>query len=156
MRDGLLVRPATADDAAFARTTHHAAFREVVERQFGPWDEARQDAFFDSFWRQGGTEIVELDGARCGYLDVVEHDDHVQVREIVLHPDVLGRGIGTELLGGVFARGKPVRLGVLLENHRARALYERLGFTETGRDAAHHLMQRDADGREAAAVRCCR
>jgi ribosomal protein S18 acetylase RimI-like enzyme len=144
VRDGLLVRPSTAEDEAFARDCHHVAFRDVVERQFGPWDEARQDAFFATAWRTGRCSIVELDGVRCGYLVVADLGDAMHVGEIVLHPDFHGRGLGTELLEDVFRRGKPVRLGVLFENHRARALYERLGFREIGRDGAHALMQRDA------------
>jgi ribosomal protein S18 acetylase RimI-like enzyme len=143
--DGLLVRPATDDDEAFVRAAHHVAFRDVVERQFGPWDEARQDVFFDTVWRHGGMQVVECDGHRCGYLLVDEHADEVVVGEIVLHPDVHGRGIGTRLLRDVFAVGKPVRLQVLHENRRARALYERLGFTQTGSTSTHHLMWRAAD-----------
>lgn len=144
MRDALLIRSATADDEEFARTTHHAAFRDVVVRQFGPWDEARQDGFFAAKWALGGTDIVELDGERCGFLLVDERDDVVLLSEIVLHPSFHGRGIGTELLRGIFERGKPVRLQVLYENHRARALYERLGFVAIGDSGTHTVMERRA------------
>ena len=36
-------RPATSSDTEFARISHHAAYRDVVRRQFGAWDEALQD-----------------------------------------------------------------------------------------------------------------
>lgn len=123
------------------RATHHAAFRDVVERQFGPWDEAQQDAFFDGFLREHPAQIIEVDGQPCAYLAVTEHDDVVFVNEIVVHPDFQNRGIGRTLLESVIARGKPVRLGVLFEN-RARSLYERLGFTIAGQNATHHLLFR--------------
>jgi ribosomal protein S18 acetylase RimI-like enzyme len=138
---GLLIRPATPDDEAFARATHHAAFRDVVERQFGPWDEAQQDGFFGGFWAGNDVDIVEVDGTPCGYLAVSERDDLVHVVEIVVHPDFQNRGIGRTLLEQIIGRGKPVHLGVLFEN-RARALYERLGFAVAGRNATHHLMVR--------------
>jgi ribosomal protein S18 acetylase RimI-like enzyme len=135
----LLIRPARPEDEAFMRATHHAGFRDVVERQFGPWDEAQQDRFFDGFLRDHRADIVELDGVPCGYLALTELDDLVFVNEIVVHPDFQGRGIGRTLLESVIAKGKSVRLGVLFEN-RARALYEQLGFTIVGQNATHHLM----------------
>jgi ribosomal protein S18 acetylase RimI-like enzyme len=144
VRDPLLIRPATADDEAFARECHHRALHDVVTRQFGPWNDALQDGFFDGWWRQGRAQIVEVDGVASGYIDVLDRDDHVVVNELVLLPEVHGRGIGTELLTDVFALGKPVRLLVLHENHRARALYERLGFVAVDRDSTHDLMRRDA------------
>ena len=36
-------RPATSNDTEFARISYHAAYRDVVCRQFGAWDEALQD-----------------------------------------------------------------------------------------------------------------
>lgn len=42
----LEMRAAQEGDREFARLAHHAAYRDVVERQFGPWDEASQDDFF--------------------------------------------------------------------------------------------------------------
>ncbi len=61
---------------------------------------------------------------------------------IVIAPAFQNRGIGTQLMHDVIARGKPVQLGVLFENHRARALYERLGFLEIGRTDTHYQMIR--------------
>lgn len=143
MPHALLTRPATPHDEAFAREVHHTALRDVVVRQFGPWDDALQDGFFDRFWRGHDVQIVEVDGVRCGYLGIAVHDDAVHVNELVLHPDAHGRGIGTRLLADVFALGKPVVLQVLHENHRARALYQRLGFTAIDRNATHDVLRRD-------------
>lgn len=46
----LEMRAAQEGDMEFARLAHHAAYRDVVERQFGPWDEASQDDFFAADW----------------------------------------------------------------------------------------------------------
>ena len=43
-------RAATVADRAFACRTHHLAYRDVVERQFGAWVEEQQDGFFQSSW----------------------------------------------------------------------------------------------------------
>ena len=142
-------RPALETDADFARRVHHRAYREVVERQFGLWDEAQQDRFFDGDWRAGGFEIVLCDGVPCGYLCVEDRPDDVHVREIVLLPEFQGRGIGSRLLSDVIAharqRGVPVRLGTHHQN-RAQRLYRRLGFREIGRTGTHLLFERSTDG----------
>lgn len=41
------MRPAVPADTHFARRVHHAAYREVVERQFGSCNEEQQDRFLE-------------------------------------------------------------------------------------------------------------
>jgi GNAT superfamily N-acetyltransferase len=136
-------RTATDEDFAFARTVHHAAYRDVVERQFGPWDEVEQDTFFEQDWRPEAMAIILADGTPCGYWMVEDREDDIHVRELVIHPDCQSRGIGRRLLEQVQrragARGVPVRLGTYLRN-RAVVLYERVGFREFDRTDTHILM----------------
>lgn len=138
-------RPAQDADQAIARRIHHRAFREVVERQFGSWDESLQDRFFDDEWGRQAHELVVLDGQPAGYTAVEHFDDHVFIHNVVLDPDAQGHGIGTTLLAEIVdaAREKavPVRLQVLHAN-RAVNLYRRLGFIETGRTPTHLMMER--------------
>ena len=140
-------RPATKDDVEFARRAHHLAYREVVVRQFGEWDEGRQDTFFDTGWTSAQHEILLCDGAPCGYVSVDEFPGYTHVRELVIHPEYQRRGIGTAFLRQVVqqaqARHVPVRLGVLREN-RAVEFYRKLGFKEFDRTDTHILMERNA------------
>jgi ribosomal protein S18 acetylase RimI-like enzyme len=142
---GYTLRSASAADEDLARRAHHLGYREVVERQFGSWDEAAQDRFFAGDWSRGGFQIVECDGEPCGYIAVDVTPDAVSIREIVLLPTHQGRGIGTALLTGAIelatSQSVPVQLGALREN-RAAALYRRLGFREVGRDATHVFFRR--------------
>ena len=137
-------RAAVESDWAFFLGCHHAAYREASERQFGPWDEARQDRFAEASWRAARFEILLCDGAPCGYLCVEERLDDLHVREIVVHPAFQNRGVGTAVLRETVerarARGVPVRLGTFLTN-RAAGLYRRLGFRETGRTDSHILFE---------------
>lgn len=146
-------RPATSEDAAWARRVHHAAIRETVESQFGTWDEAQQDTFFANDWNGGVSEVIEFDGVPCGYVCIEYRAEDVHVRELDLDPAFQGRGIGTAILaeavGVARQRGVPVVLGTLHKNPAA-ALYRRLGFIETGATETHTLFRLDpaSDGRE--------
>jgi ribosomal protein S18 acetylase RimI-like enzyme len=142
-------RPATGADTPIAREAHHGAYREPVTRQFGRWDEAQQDVFFARDWADAVFEVLEVDGVPCGYACIEERDEDFHVREIVVHPNFQGRGIGTAVLRETQerarARGVPVVLGTFLTN-RAVGLYRRLGFRETGSTDIHVLMEWRAGG----------
>jgi ribosomal protein S18 acetylase RimI-like enzyme len=128
----------------FARTVHHLAYRHVVTRQFGLWDETLQDRFFDRGWSTAKIEILLVDGEPCGYTGIEDRPGDVYLRELVIQPEYQGRGIGTTILRQVMARaqgrGVPVRLQVLQQN-RAQDLYRRVGFREVGRTETHVLME---------------
>ena len=140
----LSTRPATASDAAFAREAHHGAYRDVVLSQFGNWDDADQDRYFDSDWRGAKFDIILNDNTPCGYAAVEYRSDDVHVRELVIHPQWQNQGIGTAFLKQVMdsaaQKGLPVRLGTFHRN-RALNLYQRLGFREFGRTATHVLLE---------------
>src|ERR1700730_14728044 len=108
------VRAATGADRPFARHTHHVAFRDLVERRFGKWDEQQQDGFFEFSWSKLPHEIVLSNGEPCGYVCVEDRPADVYLHELVVHPDWQGRGIGTAVLNAVIeyarVRGVPVGL----------------------------------------------
>lgn len=142
-------RPARESDREFARRAHHTAYRDVVERQFGPWDEAVQDQFFDHDWNPEATQIIRVDGLECGYCIVEHRPQDIHVRELVIHPTFQGRGVGTRLLHHLqeeaVDRQVPVRLGTFHQNH-ALQLYGRVGFRRIGTTETHVLMEwRPAD-----------
>ena len=137
-------RPATDADREYARDAHHRGYRDTVVKQFGTWDEAAQDGFFEHGWKTFRHEILLCDGVPCGYVAVSELPGYIHVIELVVHADFQGRGIGSTFLREVVAaartRGVPVKLGVLHKN-RAFDFYRKLGFRETGRTSTHILME---------------
>lgn len=56
---------------------HHAAYRDVVTRQFGSWEEKIQDDFFNEGWNRAPHKIVLMDGVLAGIYSVAEHSDHI-------------------------------------------------------------------------------
>ena len=137
-------RPATIADADFARSVHHRAYRDVIERHYGPWDESTQDKLFAAAWSAAQHEIVLCDDARCGYTSIENRDDCFYLNELVVDPDFQGHGIGTNILREVIEqailKGIPVRLRTHVTN-RAANLYRRMGFQETARTETHVLME---------------
>ena len=144
----LSLRPAEPADREFARTAHHSAYRDVVEHQFGTWDEQQQDAFFDQDWDSANFDMITADGATIGYCAIEERADDIHLRELVIDPSAQGRGIASILLERLQDRArrlhKPIRLGTFPKN-RALGLYSRLGFVPIGSTETHVLMEWRAD-----------
>jgi ribosomal protein S18 acetylase RimI-like enzyme len=128
----------------FARAVHHQAYRDVVEQQYGRWDEKEQDNFFAENWASATFKIVLCDGIPCGYMCIEDRANDIHVRELVILPEFQNRGVGSSLLSAAMKRARerrvPVRLGTLHVN-RAANLYRRLGFQETGRTEIHILFE---------------
>jgi len=89
---------------------------------------------------RGRAIVLERDGARAGYALLISFwsnelgGEVVNIDELYVAADHRGRGAGTELVSQL-ARGDlwgrvpvAIDLEVTPDNHRARALYERLGF----------------------------
>jgi ribosomal protein S18 acetylase RimI-like enzyme len=137
-------RAAVPSDQASAREIHHAAFRETIEKQFGPWNNAQQDQFFDRAWDPRATTMLTVDEVARGYVVVVDRDDHIFLKSLAVHPQCQGVGLGTavirDLQDRATVRGVPLRLQVLLVN-RAKNLYARLGFISRGTTQTHLLME---------------
>lgn len=144
----ITLRPASEEDQDFCRQVHHRAYHDVVERQFGRWDDAQQDGFFAEAWHQLQLNVIEADGHPIGCLCCETQPEQILLLEIFLLPALQGNGIGTKLIrqeqAAAAKQGLPLRLRVLKEN-RARQLYQRLGFQDTGEDATHYLMEWGGD-----------
>lgn len=120
-------------------------YEAVVIEQFGAWDEAFQNQYFEAKWAIQNYQIVEQAGLRIGAIWVSKETDHLWLREIQISPSHQNRGIGTKLLTMMMdeaARsGLSLRLRVLTAN-RAKTLYERLGFSVIGmHENAHYWME---------------
>ena len=128
-------RRATAADAGPLAELERAANVVALAHVFPPDDHAFPLEEVADRW--GATlaeptvtvEVLDGDDGLRGY---VAHDDAV-LRHLAVHPSAWGQGLGRELVGRAVGRmGPGPRLWCLRDNHRARALYEHLGWRETG------------------------
>ena len=114
-----------------------AAFlRQQFEAQHAWWQDHYSGASFD---------LVLVGGRPAGRLYVDEWAREIRIVDISLLAEHRGRGVGTQLLRGVLARGdiggKPVSIHVERMNPALR-LYQRLGFRLVEDKGVYLLMER--------------
>jgi len=144
------VRPAqTADIEAIqhvARTTWHATYDDIigsdaVDEQVDEWyaDAVVRDGIIDS---DTATPVATVDDTVVGYAVAGQREDAdadcASLHAIYVHPDHWGAGIGSRLFETVADRLRDrdfehLHIRVLADNDRARAFYERHGYTGTDR-----------------------
>ena len=105
--------------------------------------QARQRSY-DSQYPSAVTSIIEESGRPVGALTVDRSGDTIRLVDIVVSADTQGRGVGSQLIRELqreaTAANRTVVLSVAVENARARALYERLGFALASADAVYVEM----------------
>jgi ribosomal protein S18 acetylase RimI-like enzyme len=147
----VLRRRVVPGERASLREIHHAAYREVGERQFGAWNVDQQDRYFESDWDDDAHDAIEYGGVLAGYCAIEHRETDTHIRELVIDPRFQNRGIGSSIIRGEMklaeARGVPVVLGTFITN-RAGDLYERLGFIEFDRTDTHRLFKWSPAGSE--------
>jgi ribosomal protein S18 acetylase RimI-like enzyme len=140
------LRPATLDDVDLLYEMHRAVSQERVAMTWGQWDEPWQRDYFREHFDCTHRQVIERDQLPIGFLDMICRADHVFLAAIEIAPAYQRQGIGTALIRDILANTAalrlPVRLQVLKVNDKARALYQRLGFVETGETKTHFLMQK--------------
>src|SRR5215469_2038895 len=130
------LRPATGADSEFGFQVHKAAMGDYVAAIWG-WDEQRQRESHDRKFVPSRWQIITADGVDIGMLNVEYRPTEIYLGRIEIHPDYQGRGIGTRLISALLKearhKGQDLVLDVLAVNHRAQALYQKLGMTEVAR-----------------------
>jgi ribosomal protein S18 acetylase RimI-like enzyme len=129
-------RPATPADSEFCFRLHEAAMGNYVAAIWG-WDEQAQRGYHDRAFGPGRWQIITANGTDIGMLSVDYRPDEIYLARIEILPGYQGRGYGARIVGALLdearQRGQDLVLDVLSVNHRAQALYQRLGLTEVAR-----------------------
>jgi ribosomal protein S18 acetylase RimI-like enzyme len=135
------LRRATAADAAAMAAVAEAAYSPYVARMGGlrpgPLDTDYAAAV-------DGTEawVAVQDGDVVGFVLLVDEDDVLLLENVAVVPSHHGRGVGRRLLEHAEERARALgRTGIRLYTHvtmvENQALYERIGYVETGRTTEH-------------------
>jgi ribosomal protein S18 acetylase RimI-like enzyme len=136
------LRPATPADSEFCYQLHKTAMGGYITAIWG-WDEQVQRAFHARAFTPGRWQIITAGGTDIGMLDVEHRPTEIYLSRIEVHPSYQGHGIGTSLIGALIdeaaQKGQDLVLEVLNINHRAQALYQRLGMTEEARHGGGNI-----------------
>lgn len=142
MSDTLILRAATAADAAAIAATIAAAFEEYrgkLEPESGAFRETAEGIAAE-LGRESGAIVAERNGRMLGCVMVKLEDDDLYFGRLAVVPAARGQGIARKLIDAVEDEARRrelagVRLGVrivLTENQR---LFTALGYVETSREA---------------------
>lgn len=126
------IRPSTPDDAHWIAELRAEVMRDDLER-LGRFDPVYVRERFLRAFDPALTSIIIVDGEDAGSIAVRPSSDGTWLEHFYLATRTQGRGIGGEVLATVTQAPGPYRLNVLQQS-RARRLYERAGFVVTAED----------------------
>lgn len=122
------------------------SIKPYVEKIWG-WDEGVQLNHHTRDFAPDHIRVILNDDREIGILDVVETADSICINSILIHETAQGNGVGTQIVSGIIQqanqRNKAVQLQVFKINHRAKKLYEKLGFVICGQTDIHYQMTKN-------------
>lgn len=138
------IRAATPDDHDFIYKLKAESVRPYVEKIWG-WDETYQRMDFDNDF--SGIEqfhVVEAAGSLAGFVQYYWNHSCLEIVEIHLRSEYQGHGIGSDIIQYLqkecTAQRRKMRIGCFKENHRAKSLYQKLGFTQMEETDTHYIL----------------
>lgn len=139
------IRFATPDDHDLIYALKAESVRPYVEKIWG-WDEDYQKKDFDGdFSHIKQFNVIEVDGKFAGFVQYYFEYPYFEVVEIHLLPEYRGQGIGSDILRYLqkvcIAQDRKIRVGCFKENHRAKHLYQKLGFKQTVETDTHYILE---------------
>ena len=156
-RQGFGIRAAEQGDLDFMRVLYEAQRADELAQV--AWPEGARQFFLDSQFalqhhhfttRFEHAEFLVLEHRRnpVGRLYLLRESPHWMIVDIGLLPAWQGRGIGSALLEELQREARDAHvqglaLHVRQDNHRAHALYARLGFRDECVEGMHRLMHWD-------------
>ena len=151
----LSLRPVTPEDEAFLHSLYGSVREDVQAWTCGEEESqafllmqySMQDRFFRTNYPNADFTMIH-DGGKClGRIYVDRTPKEIRILDITLLPEYRGRGIGSMLLGWIIREAENARVPVRLmveRFSRARALYERLGFSIIEDTGTHFHMELDS------------
>ncbi len=134
-------------DFEYGRKIHKLAYKEMVIRQFGEWEDSVALKFFTESWNRLPHCLVFADDQKVGYCCIEDTEEKLQIREFAIDPAHQGRGIGRGVLEKVIEQArneeKLILINVMKTNPEAKKLYLSLGFAVYDENDFQYLLKRD-------------
>ncbi len=139
-----VLRSATSADIELTYQIKKLSIKPYVEKVWG-WNEEVQYNFHLKEFNPGEIRIITgKNGEEIGLLCVVEDENCLYIKSILIVSNAQGRGTGTEILTKLIEQAKltsrRIELQVLKVNIRAKRLYEVLGFGVITQTELHYQM----------------
>lgn len=131
------------NDYKFIYDIKKSAYKDYVEKHYGPWKENEQIKFFDDYIKKQSNfiKIIVLDNKSIGFVDISVIDNICEINNICIDEKYRGQGIGTQILNDCLNKHKDKDIKLqYFKSNRVGNLYKRLGFKEIGETKTHYQM----------------
>lgn len=125
-------------------------YREAMQplsAALGVWNEQAQRRNIEQALADDGTSILVVEKSDSGWLAVSESRYDIHLGHFYIEADRRARGLGTRFLEWMRDRArrkhKTLTLDVMVNNHGARRLYERIGFRSQSTSGVQIRMRLD-------------
>lgn len=138
------LRNVRENDKNFIYNVKKTSIYDYVDKIWG-WDEEYQIKDFENDFNTEDYKIIVADHKDIGFIQIYGDDSNINIIEIHIIPEYQGNGIGSSIIKNIIEqavkRDKSVNIGCFIDNNRAKALYERLGFKIIRRTDTHYEMK---------------
>ena len=145
MMDNVSLRPATEADYEFGYQVKKSALGPYIAETWG-WVEDEQRDYYRREFSLDDAYVITFHDEDVGWLVNRQITEGRELHQLYILPDYQNRGIGSCLMNEILTNAErqmlPVLLQVLKCNHRAKQLYDRLGFKVYGETETHLLMRK--------------
>lgn len=138
------LRRATSSDSEELFRIHGQAMGRYLTEAYPDWSEAADREHHEKWMQDGRAQVILVGDRIAGSYEVVRHEDALWLRRIELDPQLHRSGLGTEIVRDLQQEASQQGLRLILDvfaHNPARRLYERLGFTEIGREGSSIKME---------------
>lgn len=146
LQSDMLLRPAKADDFAFAERLYLESTGRLL-RRLGTWDEVAVKERFAKAFHGTPSQIICVSGKEVGWLQLSRKDRSLHLHQVHLVKSHRNRGIGSRLIQAIMHQATALSLPLTLKvirGNQAVELYRRLGFDVVGEDEERLSLRWDA------------
>ena len=137
------IRPAYDEDYEFLFDLKKRTEFEPIKHVFG-WDETVQRRIHAEEWLEERPLIIESKGKAIGSYLIQNQGNKLYFCRFFILPSHQGLGIGSQILKMAIRQAQQQQLPLTLsylQSNRVGALYQRMGFVQTGEDKEFVYMQ---------------